>query len=172
MLRKALVEAAHAAARSKHTYLAAHHASIRGRRGPKKAAVAVGHSILVIANNLLDRDVAYEDLGGEFYVELHARDKQAYTNRLVKQLNKLGYDDTSPSPRRNPPQPDAAASPLAGLRRRPAHALTAPPGRYCHLSVHSRPRGRRSGGGDSSPLPPLRGLLSHAPSTTSMGSNT
>jgi transposase len=90
-LRKGLVEAAHAAARSKDTYLAAHYARIRGRRGPKKAAVAVGHSILVIAYYLLERDVAYQDLGGDFYVELHARHKQAYTNRLVNQLERLGY---------------------------------------------------------------------------------
>jgi transposase len=90
-LRKALVEAAHAAARSKDTYLAAQYARIRGRRGPKKAAVAVGHSILVIAYYLLDRDVAYQDLGGDFYTVLRARHRHAYTNRLVHQLNKLGY---------------------------------------------------------------------------------
>ena len=90
-LRKALVEAAHAAARSKDTYLAAQYARIRGRRGPKKAAVAVGHSILVIAYHLLERDLPYQDLGGDFYIELHARHKQAYTNRLVHQLEKLGY---------------------------------------------------------------------------------
>jgi transposase len=90
-LRKALVESARAAARSKDTYLAAQYARLRGRRGPKKAAVAVGHSILVIAYHLLDRDVAYHELGGDFYVELHARHKQAYTNRLVHQLENLGY---------------------------------------------------------------------------------
>ncbi len=90
-LRKALIEAAHAASRTKDTYLAAHYARIRGRRGPKKAAVAVGHSILVIAWHLLDRDVAYQDLGGDFYIQLHARHRQAYTNRLVHQLENLGY---------------------------------------------------------------------------------
>ena len=47
-LRSALIEAAYAAARSKGTYLSAHYARLKGRRGPKKAAVAVGHSILVI----------------------------------------------------------------------------------------------------------------------------
>ncbi len=91
-LRKGLVEAAHAAGRSKDTYLAAQFARIRGRRGPKKAAVAVGHSILVIAYHLILRDVAYQDLGGDFYVELHARHRQAYTNRLVRQLERLGFN--------------------------------------------------------------------------------
>jgi transposase len=37
-LRVALVEAAHAAARTKNSYLAAQYARLRGRRGPKKAA--------------------------------------------------------------------------------------------------------------------------------------
>lgn len=91
-LRKALVEAAQAAARSNDTYLAAQYHRIRGRRGPKKAAVAVGHSILVIAWHLLVRDEPYHELGGDFYIELHARHRYAYTNRLVRQLNKLGYD--------------------------------------------------------------------------------
>ena len=52
--------------------------------------MAVGHSILVIAYHLLERDVAYQDLGGDFYIQLHARHRQAYTNRLVHQLEKLG----------------------------------------------------------------------------------
>jgi transposase len=54
-LRSALVEAAHAAARSKGTYLSAQYARLRGRHGPKKAAIAVGHSILVIAYHVLER---------------------------------------------------------------------------------------------------------------------
>jgi transposase len=93
-LRKALVEAAHAAGRSKNTYLSAHFARLRGRRGPKKAAVGVGHSILVIAYHLLLRDQAYADLGDDFYVRLHARHRQAYTTRLVRQLQRLGHKVT------------------------------------------------------------------------------
>ena len=54
-LRSALTESARAAARSKGTYLAAHYARLRGRRGSKKAAVAVGHSILVICYHVLER---------------------------------------------------------------------------------------------------------------------
>jgi transposase len=48
-LRAALVEAGHAARRSKGTYLGALHARLAARRGAKKAAVAVGHRILVSA---------------------------------------------------------------------------------------------------------------------------
>lgn len=55
-LQSALTEAARAAARSKGTYLAAQYARLRGRRGPKKAAVAVGHSILMICYHIMERN--------------------------------------------------------------------------------------------------------------------
>jgi transposase len=90
-LRKGLVEAAHGAARSKGTYLAAQHARLRGRRGPGKAAVAVGHTILVIAWNVLTTGQPYHELGADFYANLHSRHRRAYTNRLVRQLEHLGY---------------------------------------------------------------------------------
>ncbi len=88
-LRKALVEAAHAAARTKDTYLSAHYARIRGRQGPRKAAVAVGHSILVIAYHLLDRDEPYRDLGGDYFIQRQSG--QAYQRRLVAQLEHMGH---------------------------------------------------------------------------------
>jgi transposase len=54
-LREALVEAAHAAPRSKGTYLSAQYARLRGRRGPTTATVAVAYSILVIAYHLISK---------------------------------------------------------------------------------------------------------------------
>jgi transposase len=91
-LRKALVEAAHGAARSKGTYLSAHYARIRGQRGPAKAAVATGHSILVIAYHLLSNNQPYSDLGADYFVQRQT--KTAYKNRLVRQLERMGYDVT------------------------------------------------------------------------------
>jgi transposase len=88
-LREALVEAAHAAARSKGTYLSAHYARLRGRRGPAKAAVAVGHSILVIAYHLISRNQAYSDLGADYF--LARQSKETYKNRLVRQLERMGH---------------------------------------------------------------------------------
>src|SRR4051794_15803132 len=52
-LRSALTESARAAARSRGTYLAAHYARLRGRRGSKKAAVAGGPPILGICSHML-----------------------------------------------------------------------------------------------------------------------
>ncbi|HZY57928.1 MAG TPA: IS110 family transposase [Rubrobacteraceae bacterium] len=91
-LRKALVEAAHAAARSKGTYLASQYHRIRGRRGPKKAAVAVGHSILVITYHLLQRNEPYSDLGADYL--LQRQSNEAYKNRLVRQLERMGHKVT------------------------------------------------------------------------------
>jgi transposase len=90
-LRSALTEAAHAAARTKGSYLSAHYARIRGRRGPKKAAVAVGHSILVICYQLLKRKVPYEDLGEDYYARNRRCSSEAHAKRLVRQLERLGH---------------------------------------------------------------------------------
>ena len=90
-LRSALTEAAHAAARTKGSYLSAHYTRIRGRRGSKKAAVAVGHSILVICYHLLKRKVPYEELGEDYYVRNRRCSSEAHTKRLVRQLERLGH---------------------------------------------------------------------------------
>ena len=52
-LRACLVQAAHAAARTKGTYLAAQYRRLAARRGRAKAAVAVAHSILIIVYHVL-----------------------------------------------------------------------------------------------------------------------
>lgn len=88
-LRKALIEAGQAAGRSKDTYLAAQYAQIRGRRGPQRAAVAVGHSILVIAWHLLSTGEPYNDLGGDYFDK--RRNNAARQRRLVAQLEAMGH---------------------------------------------------------------------------------
>jgi transposase len=91
-LRITLIEAANAAARTKGTYLAAHYARIKGRRGHKKAVVAVAHSILVIAYHLLSRGEPYSDLGADYFLDRQS--SQAYRNRLVRQLERMGHKVT------------------------------------------------------------------------------
>jgi transposase len=88
-LRAALVQAAHAAARTKQTYLAAQYRRLTARRGVKKAAVAVGHSLLVIVYRLLsDRACSYIDLGPTYFDQ---RDPGAVQRRLIHRLEALGY---------------------------------------------------------------------------------
>lgn len=68
-LREALVESAHAAAATKSSYLSAHNKCIARRRCKRKAAVAVGHTILVAAYYMLTRDVPFKDLGGDYFIQ-------------------------------------------------------------------------------------------------------
>ena len=87
-LRSALVEAAHSAARTKNTYLAAQYRRLAGRRGANRAAVAVGHTILVALYHMLRDGVAYEDLGSTWFDE---RDRRATVRHAVRRLEGLGY---------------------------------------------------------------------------------
>ncbi len=91
-LRAALVQSASAAARSKNTYLSAQYWRIAGRRGRPRAAVAVGHSILVIAYHLLSRRQPYRDLGGDYFT--NQLTDEARTRRLLRQLEALGHTVT------------------------------------------------------------------------------
>lgn len=90
-LGEILTECAWAAARSRGTYLGAQFWRLARRIGKKKAAVAVGHSILVIAWHLLTDDCDYEDLGGDYFVK---RDAERARSRAIGQLEALGYHVT------------------------------------------------------------------------------
>ncbi len=87
-LRALLVQAAHAGARKKDTYLGAQYRRLAARRGKSRAAVAVGHTILVIAYHLLRDGTEYHDLGPRYFDE---RDRRAVERRLVHRLEGLGY---------------------------------------------------------------------------------
>lgn len=89
-LGRALIEAARAAARTKRTFLAARYRRIVTRRGPNRAAVAVAHTMLVIAWNMLTTGEAYRELGEDYYSQRHHAERQA--RRLTRQLEQLGFD--------------------------------------------------------------------------------
>jgi transposase len=88
-LRRALAEAAWAATHTKDTYLAAQYHRLAGRRGKKRALVAVGHTLLVIVYHLLKYRVDYQDLGPDYFLRLEPQRQQRY---LVKRLEQLGYE--------------------------------------------------------------------------------
>ena len=90
-LRSALVEAAHAATHAKDCYLAAKSHRLVVRRGGKKATIAVGHTLLVIIYHVLADEKDYQELGGNYFDEW---DRQAVQKRLVRRLEKLGYEVT------------------------------------------------------------------------------
>ncbi|MBI2954695.1 MAG: transposase [Chloroflexi bacterium] len=94
-LRQALVEAAHGAGRKKDSQLASQYRRLAARRGKKRAAVAVGHSILVIAYHIIKEGTEYHDLGGNYY---DLRDRILTQNRLVRRLERLGLKVTVEPP--------------------------------------------------------------------------
>jgi len=90
-LKSALVEAGRAAGRSKDTYLGAQYRRLAARKGGKRAALAVGHSILTISYHLMDRGTRFVDLGADYF---DRRNPERVKDRLVQRLEKLGYKVT------------------------------------------------------------------------------
>ena len=91
-LRTALTQAAHAAARSKNTYLASHYWQIRGRRGDAKAIGATRHDILIAYYHIVSERVPFRELGPDWLARRHSPEHR--TRRLVKQLEALGHKVT------------------------------------------------------------------------------
>jgi len=90
-LRSTAIEAAHGAARKKNVYLSAQYHHLAGRKGKKKALVAVGHSILVMAYYILKRRQPYSDLGANYFDQ---RQQDIIQRKCVHRLEKLGFKVT------------------------------------------------------------------------------
>jgi len=88
-LRAALVQAAWAASRKKDSYFHAQYGRLAGRRGKKRAAIAVAHSLLVVIYHVLKNHTEYKDLGRDYFDKLNSRRLVPY---LVKRLKNIGYE--------------------------------------------------------------------------------
>lgn len=91
-LRRTLVEAARAAARTKRSYYSAQYSRIARRRGPNKAAVAVAHSMLATAWHLLTNGDLYQDPGADYFQRRH--DPLVEAKRLTRRIEALGFEVT------------------------------------------------------------------------------
>lgn len=87
-LRRVTVECAWAA-RKTDSFLGRTFCRLQARIGGKKAAVAVGHKILVIVFHLLNEGQLYDD--GR-YDHLKQRERIRHTNRALTTLQRLGYE--------------------------------------------------------------------------------
>jgi transposase len=87
-LSTALVQSALAASKTKDTYLKARFWKISVRAGRKRAAVAVAHSILKAAYEMLKTSVDYKDLGGDYLDRFLNRRAE---ERLVHRIRSMGY---------------------------------------------------------------------------------
>lgn len=86
-LKTMLVQAAHAAGRTKDNYLRSLYRRLSSRRGRKRAAVGTARSILVIAYHMLKDGTEYRDLGADHFDK---QDQQRIQRRLIKRLEALG----------------------------------------------------------------------------------
>jgi len=87
-LRPALVEAAWTTSHTK-TYFGSQFHRLRARRGDKRAAVAVAHSILIVVYHLLaNPEAVYTELGADYFTKRNAEQEQ---RRAVRKLETLGY---------------------------------------------------------------------------------
>jgi len=80
-----------AIARSRDNYLSAQYHRLARRRGKLKAAVAVAHSVLVIAYHILKDKQPYRDLGADCFDKL---DTERIRRHHVNRLSALGFEVT------------------------------------------------------------------------------
>ena len=78
----------HGAARTKHSYFKALYHRLASRRGKQRAAIAVGHALLVTGYYLITRQRSYQDLGNTYFDE---RNREAVKRRALRRLEQLGF---------------------------------------------------------------------------------
>jgi transposase len=87
-LRAILTQLAHAAVRTKGTYLSALYQRLAARRGKQRAIIAVAHSIMKRIFYMLSRHVPYHELGANYF---DARRRHYPVDRLARRIEHLGY---------------------------------------------------------------------------------
>jgi transposase len=87
-LRTGLTPIAHAAARTKGTYLSALYQRLATRRGKKRAIMAVAHAIVVSAFHMLSRHEPYRELGANYF---DAERRAHLVDHLTRRIQRLGY---------------------------------------------------------------------------------
>jgi transposase len=90
-LRATMVQVAWAASHTKQTYVSAQYHRLAGRRGKKRALVALGHTLLVIVYHVRRDQSTYRELGPDYFDRLET-DRQ--TRSLVRRLERLGHKVT------------------------------------------------------------------------------
>jgi transposase len=86
-LRRHLCQAGWAVSTKRDSYLSALFRRLAARRGNKRATMAVGHAILVIAYCLLKRKENYSELGADYFDRKNA---DTLKRSLVRRLERLG----------------------------------------------------------------------------------
>ena len=88
-LKTALVQAAVAAAQKKGSYYRDKYHRLKARHGPKRAAMAIAHKILIAVYHMLAKAVPFKELGETFLDQQAAKRTAA---NLVRRLANLGFE--------------------------------------------------------------------------------
>lgn len=88
-LRTILVEAGWGASKTKNTYLRSKYESLVGRRGKKRALIALGHKILCASYFIIKNKEAYQELGADY---LESKRKKNQIQSYLDKLKKLGIE--------------------------------------------------------------------------------
>jgi len=91
-LRVLLVQCVWAASRKKGSALQALYQRLVGRRGKKRALVAVAHRLVLIIYNVLKKGERYKEFGPDYAAK--PRDQERLKQRLLRRLEKLGVKVT------------------------------------------------------------------------------
>jgi len=92
VLKATLTQCAHAAARTKGSFLNARYHRIAGRRGKKRALMAVAHSILIAIWHMLTTGEVFHDLGSDYF------DHRSYDRKVAYYLRQLEHLIGAPLP--------------------------------------------------------------------------
>jgi transposase len=87
-LRATLTQVAWAASHTKGSYYQAQYRRLAGRRGKKRALIALAHSILAAAFYILKRQTTYKELGADYFDRI---DHNRICRYHVRRLQSLGY---------------------------------------------------------------------------------
>jgi transposase len=88
MLKRAIMEAAHAGSRKKGSFFKAKYHRLAGRRGPKRAKVAVGRCLMKVVYHIIKDGTQYQDLGEDYY---ERRNPELLARKLAHRIEKLGF---------------------------------------------------------------------------------
>jgi transposase len=84
--RRAITEAAWAAAHTKKTYFGAQFRRLAARRGKKRAVIAVAHSLITVIFHMLTRGTVYAELGPGYFDTMDTDRKCRYHLRRLREL--------------------------------------------------------------------------------------
>ena len=141
-IKRAMCQAAWAAAHTKDTHLSAFYRRMAVRKGAPKANIALAHHMILVVYQVLRRQEEYVEFGADYY---DRRNRPRTVARLVQRLRQLGYrvelheESALPPSVAAAPAPESATGAAAPKRRRGRPCKCAERGLICRHATSSEP---------------------------------